>query len=102
MMTVKRLVRTLGVAAVASIALVGCRAEEQGRIIKYEPGVYKGKADTQLSKADIAALRERTLRQSGVTAASGGGAPGPKPGNDVRPPQSASELTSRARLQGGK
>ena len=101
-MTVRGLVRTFSVVAVLGLALTACRAEEQGRILRYEPGVYKGKPDTQLSEAQVRALRERSLQQSGATGTGGGGgASGPKKGTDVRPPSVASDLNTRARLQGG-
>ena len=52
----------LGLAAL--VVLAGCREEEQGRIIGYEPGVYQGKADTPLSAETLDTLRSRASLQS--------------------------------------
>jgi hypothetical protein len=94
-----RVAKTFGVVALAAIALTACRAEEQGRMIKYEPGVYKGKPDTQLSDSQLEALRERTRSQSGAsgTGYAGGAAPTAS-GSDVRVP---GDLKERALKQGG-
>jgi len=35
--------------------------EEQGRVINYEPGVYKGKPDTSLTEVQQRTLRQRSL-----------------------------------------
>lgn len=53
--------------------LAGCRAEEQNRITKYEPGVYMGKKQSALSGEQVNALRYRTRMQSGSTSTSVGG-----------------------------
>lgn len=94
-----RMVRTLSVIAVAAMALTACRADEQGRMIRYEPGVYKGKPDTQLSESRLEELRNRTRNQGGATGAGfAGGAKVQDSGSDVRAP---GELNERALKQGG-
>lgn len=52
-------------AAAAVTALGACRAEEQGRLRDFDPGVYKGQEDTPLDSAVIDDLRERARRQAG-------------------------------------
>ena len=42
-MKARRFAGFVGIAVIAGLLLAGCRAEERGRITKYEPGVYKGK-----------------------------------------------------------
>ena len=94
-----RLVRTLGVIAVAAVALTACRADEQGRMIRYEPGVYKGKPDTQLSESRLEELRNRARNQGGASGTGfAGGAKVQDTGSDVRVP---GELNERALKQGG-
>ncbi|MEQ8226877.1 MAG: hypothetical protein RIA64_02235 [Rhodospirillales bacterium] len=94
-----RAVKSLGVVAIAAIALTACRGEEQGRMIRYEPGVYKGKPDTELSAAQLEELRNRTRNQVGVSAAGFAGGAAPKASEaDVRPP---GELNERALKQSG-
>ncbi|MBI2585394.1 MAG: hypothetical protein HYW28_05905 [Rhodospirillales bacterium] len=53
--------------AMCALALAACRAEEQGRITRYKPGVYLGEKDTQLSTAQEEQLRERAGGQGGAT-----------------------------------
>ncbi|HBC07490.1 MAG TPA: hypothetical protein DC046_07890 [Rhodospirillaceae bacterium] len=94
-----RMVRTLGVIAVAAVALTACRADEQGRMIRYEPGVYKGKPDAQLSESRLEELRNRTRSQGGVTGTGYAGGAAPNAAEpDVRPP---GELNERTQKQGG-
>jgi len=97
--TTARMVRTLSVIAIAAVALTACRADEQGRMIRYEPGVYKGKSDTQLSESRLEELRNRARNQGGVTGSGfAGGAKVQDSGSDVRVP---GELNERAQKQGG-
>lgn len=97
--TTARMVRTLSVIAVAAVALTACRADEQGRMIRYEPGVYKGKPDTQLSESRLEELRNRARNQGGATGSGfAGGAKVQDSGSDVRVP---GELNERAQKQGG-
>lgn len=98
-MTTARIVRTLGGIAIAAIALTACRADEQGRLIRYEPGVYKGKPDTQLSESRLEELRNRARNQGGVTGSGYAGGAAPQASEpDVRPP---GELNQRTQKQGG-
>lgn len=46
--------------------LAGCRAEEQGRVINHEPGVYKGRTDQPLLPAQREALADRVRAQRGL------------------------------------
>ena len=102
-MIVRRYTKLIGLVGVAILVLGGCRAEEQGRLTSYEPGVYKGKPDTQLSEAQLRVLRQRSVYQGSSVAAGGGGTP-PKR-RDVRKPSASSidlsKLRNRARLQSG-
>ncbi len=50
-------------AVLALTALAGCR-EDPNAVRDYEPGVYKGKKDQEISDATREALRERTKLQS--------------------------------------
>lgn len=47
----------------ASLALPGCREEEQDRILLFEKGTYLGPADQALNQAQADDLRRRTLGQ---------------------------------------
>ena len=102
-MNVRKFSKLSGLAILGMLVLAGCRAEEQGRLINYEPGVYKGKPDTQLTEAQRKELRQRSLHQ-GAGVASGGGA-APAKSRDVRKPSGSSidqrKLRNRAKLQGG-
>ncbi|MEK9673385.1 MAG: hypothetical protein VW268_12940 [Rhodospirillaceae bacterium] len=93
-----RFIRPLGVVALAALALTACRAEEQNRMVRYEPGVYKGKADTHLTDENLDALRARARLQGGAVSPSLAGGGGSSAGSDVRPPSS----DERAKQQGNK
>ena len=69
----RNLLRIFGVVAVAALTLAACRADEQGRLTRYKPGVYLGQKDTQLTKAQEEQLRERAAQQGGTTLSAGGG-----------------------------
>ena len=101
-MRVRNLLTAGGAACLALMVLAGCRSEEQNRITKYEPGVYKGLPDQVLSSAQRRILRNRALLQSGSVIPAGGGA---KPGSDVRRPVvkkiDLDKLNARTRLQKG-
>jgi len=89
--------RAAGLLALAVLILSACRAEEQGRVVRYEPGVYKGKPDTQVSEDRLQELRERArLQGAGAGVGSLGG--GAASGDNVRPPADSGE---RLKLQGG-
>lgn len=102
-MKVRRLFAATGMVCLAAVALAGCKKEEQGRITRYEPGVYKGKPDQSLSAEQQRALRLRATMQSGISAPAGGG--GRATPRDVRKPQSPAidhgKLNNRTRNQKG-
>ena len=94
-----RMARMLGLIAVTAVVLSACRAEEQGRLIEYEPGVYKGKPDTELSDSQLENLRERARCQAGASGAGfSGGAKVQDSGSDVRVP---GDMNTRMQNQGG-
>ena len=85
------------------LVLTGCRAEEQGRITNYQPGVYLGKLDTKLTDGQRRQLRQRSVYQgSGIAGGGGGSSVGTR---DVSTPVGSaidhSQLMIRARNQGG-
>ena len=85
-MTSARIFTVFGAVAVLAMVLAGCRAEEQGRIIQYKPGVYLGKKDTELSQAQVRQLGLRSRKQGdAVYRNAGGGARK----SDVRRPSAA-------------
>ena len=102
------LMRTLTIACVfviGTMALSGCREDEQARVLNYQPGVYKGKPDTDITSVARANARDRTYKQAGAAGMLSGGSAGPDRG-DVRRPGQPSKLdlkalTLRARTQGG-
>ena len=51
-------------AVLAGLLLVGCREQEQGRILNYKKGSYLGLADQKLDASQVDSLRLRTQRQS--------------------------------------
>jgi hypothetical protein len=63
LMNITRIFKVLGLAAISASLLVGCRAEEQGRVMIYQPGVYLGKKDVHLSSAQVRTLRQRSSFQ---------------------------------------
>ena len=93
-MTHLRIFTVFGAVAVTAVVLAGCRAEEQGRITNYQPGVYLGKKDTELSQAQVRVLRLRGAKQGTDVYRSGGGAARK---SDVRKP---SPDSGRLRKQG--
>ena len=52
------------VCLVATAALSGCRAEEQGRVTQFEKGVYQGQADEAIGPEVKDALSRRAQKQS--------------------------------------
>jgi hypothetical protein len=90
-MTLFRTATVMALAAALVLTLGACREEEQNRRLTYEPGVYKGKADTPISAEAKRSLRTRVLHQNALAGGSsggGGGAPASSP-PDVRPPSGA-------------
>ena len=102
-MKVRKLVAVTAAVCLTGVVLAGCKSEEQGRVLRYKPGVYQGKPDQQLSEAQQRELRSRALMQSGTVKPTGGG--GGDSRRDVRKPGETSidlqQLGNRARLQGG-
>lgn len=92
-MTTRRFISFFGAVAFSALFLAGCRAEEQGRITQYQPGIYLGKKDTKLSTEQVKQLRLRSAMQSSAVYRSGGG--GSRKA-DVRRPASG----TRTNLQG--
>jgi hypothetical protein len=45
---------------VSGLAAAGCREEEQGRTVFFEPGQYRGAADEPLDAETLQALEKRT------------------------------------------
>ncbi len=76
-MKARRIIRVAGALMMVGVFLVGCRSEEQDRFVRYQPGVYKGQADTQLTAVQRRALRMRSDYQGG-SAVAGGGASKPE------------------------
>jgi len=70
----RKVFKIFGAVAMCALALAACRADEQGRVTRYKPGVYLGQKDTQLSKAQEDQLRERAAGQGGATLPPAGGA----------------------------
>ncbi|MCH7777740.1 MAG: hypothetical protein IH878_14570 [Gemmatimonadetes bacterium] len=92
-MTTRRFISFFGAVAFSALFRAGCRAEEQGRITQYQPGIYLGKKDTKLSTEQVKQLRLRSAMQSSAVYRSGGG--GSRKA-DVRRPASG----TRTNLQG--
>jgi len=65
-----------GLVAVSAVVLGACRAEEQGRITEFKPGVYLGKMDTKLSLDQVHQLGRRANMQGSAVFLSGGGGGG--------------------------
>ncbi len=106
----KRAFLAAGLLILVPVLLASCRPEEQGRITKYEPGVYQGKPDAPLSAEARKALRERGQQQLGAFSSSlgaglpsgGGGASGPAasgPSAAQDPKKARTGLNQRLRRQ---
>ncbi len=85
-MTHSRIFTVFGAVAVSAVVLAGCRAEEQGRITNYQPGVYLGKKDTELSHAQVRDLRLRSVYQGDAVRRTVGGSARK---SDVRKPSTS-------------
>jgi hypothetical protein len=59
-MKVRSFFMAAGALLTVGVFLVGCRTEEQDRHVRYEPGVYKGQADSQLTEVQRRVLRMRS------------------------------------------
>ena len=91
-MTTRRFISFFGAVAFSALFLAGCRAEEQGRITQFQPGVYLGKKDTKLSSEQVRQLRLRSAMQSSAVYRSGGGGYSKA---DVRQPASATRINKQ-------
>lgn len=102
---VKKNMMLPALALVAVTIVAGCRAEEQNRVVRFEPGVYKGKADQEVAPEVAATLRDRAILQGGTFGSSGGAEPYRSSTSDVRAPTDAAQrfkdLNERTKLQGG-
>ncbi len=83
-MTSARIFTVFGAIAISAVVLAGCRAEEQGRITEYKPGVYLGKKDTELSQVQVRELSLRSRQQGDAVYRNVGGGVARK--SDVRRP----------------
>lgn len=92
-MTISKFFKVFGMLTVSVFVLAACRAEEQGRITEYEPGVYLGKPDTKLSTDLVRRLRLRASLQGNPLYRAGDGGSVRK--SDVRRPS-----INRGRRQG--
>lgn len=72
-MTMRRTCTAFGAVVATALVLAACRAEEQGRVTSFEPGVYLGKKDTALSMAQQERLRLHVNRQGSAVYLPGGG-----------------------------
>ena len=63
MMRTKAFLFALSAVFTASLFLAACDEAEQGRILRYEEGVYLGKADQSLTTQQLDELRARTRMQ---------------------------------------
>ena len=52
--------KTIALVMGAVLALAGCREEEQGRPLTFEPGAYKGEKPAALTKEQVRTLQERS------------------------------------------
>ena len=99
--------RTVCVLMIVGVVLTGCLDEKRDRITKFEPGVYLGKPDTQLSNKQLDVLVRRARLQSGVVQVTGGGGilAAPSRSSSVRTPSNSAaffgKLNSRAANQKG-
>lgn len=98
-----KFIKTTGVVCFALIALAACRAEEQNRVLKFEPGVMKqANPSDDLSKDELAELRQRSILQKGIIIGHTAGGTSTA-GTDVRPPSPNNvnkKLLERGKLQG--
>ena len=105
-MDIKNKFKVFGILSLTVIALAGCREDEQGRVTRYEPGVYKGKADTNLTEEQRRSLRQRSVYQGKGYATGGAGGASAVKQRDVRKPQenkaARAALNARIQMQSGR
>ncbi|MGB0683674.1 MAG: hypothetical protein ACPGOV_13250 [Magnetovibrionaceae bacterium] len=79
----------IAVAAVAVLALSACKEEYQDRVLRWEPGVYKGQPDQAIGEDVRRELNDRARYQGSFSSRSAGGISVNK--DAVRPPEQPSE-----------
>ena len=67
-----RAIAVMGAVLASALLLSACRAEEQGRILRYQKGVYLGKTDPALGRDQGDKLRLHMSGQGGHAVFSGG------------------------------
>ena len=67
-----RAIAVMGAVLASALLLSACRAEEQGRILRYQKGVYLGKTDPALDRDQVDRLRLHMSGQGGHAVFSGG------------------------------
>lgn len=67
-----RAIAVMGAVLASALLLSACRAEEQGRILRYQKGVYLGKTDPALGRDQVDKLRLHMSGQGGHAVFSGG------------------------------
>ena len=67
-----RAIAVVGAVLASVLLLSACRAEEQGRILRYQKGVYLGKTDPALGRDQVDKLRLHMSGQGGHAVFSGG------------------------------
>jgi hypothetical protein len=99
MAELRKRVLLLGMVSVVALTLGACREGEQGRLLSFEAGKFLGKnPDQGFSNNQYAALRARTIYQSGVSAPAGGSK---QPGSSSINQTDLQTLRLRARSQSG-
>ncbi len=86
-MNTGKVVSLLGAVAAAALLLSACKAEEQGRLLRYEPGKYLGKKGTDVSDEMMRVARNRLALQGAGTSLSGGRSAPSGRASNVRPPE---------------
>ena len=67
-----RAIAVVGAVLASALVLSACRAEEQGRVLRYQKGAYLGKTDPALDRDQVERLRLHMSGQGGHAVFSGG------------------------------
>ena len=67
-----RAIAVVGAVLASVLLLSACRAEEQGRVLRYQKGAYLGKTDPALDRDQVDRLRLHMSGQGGHAVLSGG------------------------------
>ena len=67
-----RAIVVVGAVLASVLLLSACRAEEQGRVLRYQKGAYLGKTDPALDRDQVGRLRLHMSGQGGHAVFSGG------------------------------